>query len=190
MKNKIIILIVVLLIVTIGIVVGIYLVNKKSSEEGTLLEKTDFSISMPAGWTETTPPAGITLMAVNASEDITGSDAEKINFRTYYSVIYDSLTGRTKEEYIAVSKQSLTEAIPGLTITDEDSDTINAQDVYFMEAEFNQRDIDFKSLLTIISGEEDDIWIISFNTMKSNWKTYKGTFYDISESFKLKPASQ
>lgn len=191
MKNKKwIVIVIIILILALGAVAGVYLINKKSNDEGTLLEKNDFSVYIPEGWIETNPPAGVNTMIIAAEEDIAGTPAEKINFRTYYSVIYDNLSENSKEDYIATSKKSLVDAIPGLEITEENSETINDRDVYFMEAEFNQRDVNFKSLITIVSGEEDDIWIISFNTMKDNWKKYKDIFYDVSESFELKLTSQ
>lgn len=190
MKNKIWIIVIIAGILVLSATALIYILNKKSANQGSFLEKNDFLIYVPEGWVETNPPAGITTMILDAEEDITGTAAEKLNFRTYYSVIYDNLADNSKEDYITISKQSLVEAIPGLEITEENSETINNRDVYFMEAEFNQKDVDFKSLIAIISGEGDDVWIISFNTMKSSWGKYKNLFYDISESFELKLASQ
>lgn len=189
MKNKVLIITAIVLILAVGIGIGIYL--SRSGEESSRkkevrLEKEGFSINVPAGWSETGAPTGISAMVVNTSEEITDPAAQKINFRSYFSVIYDVLGGKTMEEYIQSVKDSLSESIPDIIISHGESGTVDNQYAYFMEAEFNQKNIDFKILLTIVKSEEQDVWIVSFNTVLSNWNNYKSLFYQIAKSFKIK----
>lgn len=196
MKNKILIAIIIILVLAIGIGIGIYfsrgdkapksIYGPEAKEGGARLEKEDFSISMPEGWAEMGAPTGISAMVVYSSEKIIDPAAQKINFRTYFSVVYDMLAGKTLEEYIQSVKDILPQSIPGIVMTHEESSSIDNREAYFIEAEFTQKNIDFKILLTLTKGKEQDIWIISFNTAASNWDIYKDLFYQIAKSFKVK----
>lgn len=199
MKDKVILIIIIILALVIGIGIGFYLSGSRddeekgsksiygpeAKEEGVRLEKEDFSISMPEGWAEMGAPTGVSAMVVYTSEEITDPAAQKINFKTYFSVIYDVLAGKTLEEYIQSAKDVLPQSIPDIVVTHEEDGIVDNQDAYFMEAEFTQRGIDFKILLTIIKGRGQDVWIVSFNTAVSNWDNYKDLFYQIAESFKI-----
>lgn len=198
MKNKILTAIIIVLVLAIGIGIGIYfsggdkdkgpksIYGPEAKEGGARLEKEDFSISMPEGWAEMGAPTGVSAMVVCTSEEITDPAAQKINFRTYFSVVYDVLAEKTLEEYIQSAKDILPQSIPGIVMTHEENSIIDNQDAYFIEAEFTQRGIDFKILLTVIKGREQDVWIVSFNTAVSNWDNYKDLFYQIAKSFKVK----
>ncbi len=161
---------------------------KPAVEKGTTVEKDDFSIYIPKGWAEAAqPPMGVALTIVNKAEEITDPAAKRINFQSYYSVLYDNLEGNATEEYYDKVKQSLIEDIPGGgTIVLEETKTINGKDYFFVAAEFTQREIKFKALIVIIPGEDNDMWMVSFNTLNSKWDDYKDLFYQIAESFELK----
>jgi len=198
MKNKILIIIAILVVLAIGVGIGIYFSKsgqKKGSgsaygpeatEEGIRLEKEAFSVNMPEGWSEMGAPTGISAMAVNTSEEITDPAAKKINFRTYFSVVYDTLGERSGEVYIQFVRDSLAQTIPGIKITYEQDGKVNNQDAHFLEAEFNQRGIDFKVLLVVVSGKGNDVWIVSFNTPKTSWDKYRDLFYQTTDSFSVK----
>ncbi|RLG10692.1 hypothetical protein DRN73_07200 [Candidatus Pacearchaeota archaeon] len=203
MKNKLLIIIGIVLILVIGIGIGVYTARfglfsgqearqpkaqKKEDLEkkNNLLVKDDFSLVLPKGWKEAPSPSGISAMVVNAEEKISDIAAKKINFRSYFSVKYDTLNGRNKEEYIEFIKKTLIQAVPGITFIYEEPATINNKDVYFIEAEVTQQGVDFKILISLIRGNEDDAWILSFNTTKANWPEYKDVFYQIARSFRVK----
>jgi len=202
MKNKILIIIVILVILAagigMGIGIGIYLskggektdcgsaYGPEAEEGGSLLEKNDFFVVMPEGWAEMAAPTGVSAMVVNVNEEVTEPEAQKINFQTYYSVVYDTLNERSKEEYFQSIAVSLSQTVPGVVIVQEQEERIDNQDAYFVEAEFNQRNIDFKILLVIFTGEGEGVWILTFNGLKSAWNDYKDLFYEIARSFKLR----
>jgi len=197
-KNKILIIVVILLVLVIGVGIGIYfsksdqgkgpgsVYGPEAAEGGARLEKEAFSVNMPEGWSEMGAPTGISAMAVNTNEEITDPAAQKINFRTYFSVVYDTLGGRTGEAYIQFFKDSLDQAVPGINITHEQSGKVNNRDAYFMEAEFNQREIDFKVLVVVVYGAGNDVWVVSFNTPKTSWDKYRDLFYQTVDSFSMK----
>jgi len=186
MKNKTLIIAIIVLIV-IGTGIGIYFWNKgantNTGEKQNLLVKNDFSINLPEGWEEAPAPTGVSAMAVNANEEITNADAQKVNFRSYCSVVYNTMKGEMDEEFIEKMKDSLTQSAPEIVITDEKKDKIGDKDTYFVEAEINQKNIDFKILLTLIKGAKEDVWVVSFNTLKSNWERDKDLFYETAKSF-------
>lgn len=198
MKNKILIIVVVLLVLAIGVAIGIFLskgekekgpgsiYGPEAKEGGTVLEKENFSINLPKGWAEMGTPTGVSAMAVNVSEEITDPNAQKINFRTYFAVMYDNLAGKSLEEYIQLTKESLSQAISDIVITFDKGEKINNRDTHFIEAEFNQKGIDFKILSAMIRGTGEDIWVINFNTSRSNWDEYKDLFYQTVDSFQVK----
>ena len=52
--------------------------------------------------------------------------------------------------------------------------------------EISQENINFKVLMVLITGDYDDIWVVSFNTLESMWNGYKDAFYNSAESFVVK----
>ncbi len=202
MKNKIVIIAGVLIILAIGIGVGIY-VSKNNKSEGSkqeavkteeenqpsqnnVLATDDFSLDRPEGWREAPAPTGVSMMIVNADEEIIDEEAKKINFRSYFSVSYDTFNGRSREEYVKYIKDSLVQALPGIIFTEEKSGIANGNDTYFIESEANQKGIDFKVFIALIKGKNNDVWAMSFNTTKSYWPNYKNLFYQTVASFKMK----
>jgi len=198
MKNKALIIVGILVILAIGIGVGIYLSKGEGESDlgsaygpeagkgGSALEKNDFSIMMPENWAEMATPVGVSAMVVNINEEVTEVEAQRINFKTYYSVVYDTLNERSKEEYFQSVGATLSQTVPGIVVIHEEGERIDNQDAYFVEAEFNQKNIDFKVLLVIFTGEGESVWIVTFNGLKSAWNDYKDLFYEIARSFKLR----
>ncbi|TSC95875.1 MAG: hypothetical protein Athens101410_321 [Parcubacteria group bacterium Athens1014_10] len=202
MKNKILIIAVILIVLAAGIGIGIYFSKNneitgaeqeivKSGEESqpnqnNILATADFSLNKPAGWREVPAPTGVSAMVVNADEEIIDEAVKKINFKSYLSIGYDTFNGRSEEEYVKYIKDSLVQAVPGIIFTDEKSNVIGDKNFYFIESEVNQKGADFKVLIVLIKGKNNDVWTISFNTTKNYWPNYKDLFYQTAQSFKLK----
>ncbi|MBD3282642.1 MAG: hypothetical protein GF387_03510 [Candidatus Portnoybacteria bacterium] len=144
-----------------------------------------FSVKLPEGWQEGTPPAGSLAIAINSSEEITDPKAQEINFRSYYSIIQDVLGDMTKEEYIEKVKESLMQSSGDLKIIKEETTTINNRPVYYLHLRLIQQEINFRVLLSLII-DQSNVWIISSNTLEENWEQYRDLFYNISESFQIK----
>lgn len=146
----------------------------------------DFSVDLPAGWKQTAPAMGTSAMAVNTNENINDPAAQKINFKSYFAVSYDALQDKSMSEYLQIVKNGLRQTIPNVVFTKEQNMMIGSKSANAIEAELSQQGVNFKILIVVITGQKEDVWVISFNTTKSGWDGYKETFYGIANSFSLK----
>ncbi|OGZ24660.1 MAG: hypothetical protein A2896_01865 [Candidatus Nealsonbacteria bacterium RIFCSPLOWO2_01_FULL_43_32] len=169
------------------------LVIKEAAPEATLLVKDDFQITLPPGWQEVQEVKdfpGVLTMAVDAKEEIQDEKAKNIDFQTNFSIKrddlakYSSLSGAA--DYVKSIKDSLAQLIPGINFTHEEQRTIGGRNAFFIECESTQQEIDFKTLLVFIEGNNQTIWAISFNTFQDSWTAYRDLFYQTAESFRLK----
>jgi len=209
MKNKIVIAILIIAVIAGVAIIGFYFgkQNKQSTgpaESTAMPSQTeannpissgqpqnklvtdDFEINLPVGWQKTAPPIGTSAMVVKTDEQLTDSAARKINFRSYFTVSYDTTQGKSLSEYIQAIKIQLQQTIPGIIFAQEHDTTINEKPARAFEADFNQKGVNFKILMVAVKGSGDDVWVISFNTLQSTWTEYQKTFSDIVNSFKLK----
>ncbi len=198
MKNKIIIIILIILAIGLAVFLGLYFIKQNRSTVDTpprddarpvaasQLITDDFSINLPAGWQPTAPAIGTSAMAVNTDEQIDDPAVQKINFKSYFAVSYDTLQGGSMSDYLQTIKNQLQQSIPSVVFTKEQELTINARSAQAIEAELTQQDVYFNILMVVVSGLGEDVWVISFNTTKSSWDGYKETFYNIADSFSLK----
>lgn len=165
---------------------GIGAITGENQNQNRIVAKDDFSLNAPKEWLEAGAPSGVSLMLVNNSEQTTNPAAKKINFRSYFSVSYDTLGENTKDKYMDILKNNLKQAIPEIVFSKESSLLIDGREAKALEAEISQQGVDFEILIFVISGKDKDVWIISFNTLREKWDNYKSLFYQIAESFKLK----
>jgi hypothetical protein len=191
MNKKTLIVLVALLLFLAAVVLIYFLIIRPSPEpekrnkiSNGFLENDNYMIRVPEGWTEE-DNLGAYSMIINSKEQIIDPDAQKINFRSYYSVVYDALKDESSEDYFKKVIESLKSSFPGINIIKEEDKDTNGNRVHFIEAEIRQQNIDFAVLLAV-NIKEENVWIISFNTLKSNWNKYENLFYEIAESFKIK----
>ncbi|MFH1582169.1 MAG: hypothetical protein ABIA08_00165 [bacterium] len=209
MNNKTIIYITVIIVVIL-VVTGYFLWNNQKSpaeeinqEEGTgqenqeektepeeieliVFAKDEFEMKTPSAWQELTPPEGIKVMLTYLSEEQIDPEKEKSGFRTYLAITFDDREGKSSEEFIQYVKEILTDALPFIEFTKEESVIINGRTANVIEALVSQEGYNFKTLLVIINGEGEDVWTLSFNTSEVRWEDSKDLFYQIANSFKLK----
>ncbi len=208
MKNKTVFFVLIVLGIILAVLIGVYFFRQSkpavNSTESTAQENPsntpanetgqpqnkiitdDFSIDLPAGWKQTAPAMGASAMAVSANENINDPAAQKINFKSYFAVSYDTFQGKTMNEYVQIVKDALKQTIPSVVFTKDQDMTINGKSSHGLEAELTQQGVNFKMLMVIISGKGDDLWGISFNTTKSGWDGYKDVFYNTANSFVVK----
>lgn len=209
MKNKTIIIVLIILGVVLAALIGSYFIkqnklptpmgNRGGKESGAgennqantgqlqnKLITDDFSIDLPAGWEQTAPAMGVSAMAVNKNEKLDDPAAQKINFKSYFAVIYDTFQGKSMSEYLQTVKNGLSQTISSVVFTKEQDMTINGSSAHAIEAELTQQGVNFKILIVVVAGQAEDVWVISFNTTKSSWDGYKETFYSVADSFSLK----
>ena len=209
MKNKITFIILIIVAVTVVVGISFYFIKKNKAptnfvENTTLpsqsevnnqtnseqsqnkLVTDDFEINLPGGWRETAPAMGASAMAVNADEQLTDPAAQKINFRSYFAVSYDTLQGKSLSEYMQGVKNYLQQITSGIVFAQEHDMIINDQPARAFEASFIQQGVNFKILMVAVKGAGDDVWVISFNTLQDTWTEYQKIFSDIAGSFRLK----
>jgi len=209
MKNKIAIIVLIIAVAAIAAVIGFYFIQKNkapanfventippsqaginnqanSEQSQNKLVTDDFEISLPEGWRKTAPAMGASAMAVKADEQLNDPAAQKINFRSYFAVSYDTLQGKSLSEYLQVVKSQLQQTISGAVFAQEHDTTINGKVARAFEASFTQQGANFKILMVAVKGVGDDVWVISFNTLQSTWAEYQKAFSDIAGSFSLK----
>jgi len=209
MKNKIAVVILIIVVIAGAAAIGFYFSRQNKQPSGPVentalpnqtgtnnqinneqsqnkLVTNDFEINLPVGWQKTTPPVGASAMAIKADEQLNDPAAQKINFRSYFAVSYDTMQGKSLSEYIQTVKNQLQQTIPGVVFAQEQDTTINDKTARAFEADFNQKGVNFKILMVAVKGSGDDVWVISFNTLQSTWAEYQKTFSDIVGSFNLK----
>jgi len=147
----------------------------------------DFSMELPIGWSKVANAvAGVTAMAANVNENVSDAAAQSINFKSYLAVSLDSLLGKTMREYMQSIKGELQKSILGIVFSNENDLMINGQSAHAVEAEMSKQGINLKVLIVTIQGDGDDVWVISYNTLKSSWEAYKEEFSNSIKSFILK----
>ncbi|MCL5010690.1 MAG: DUF1795 domain-containing protein [Patescibacteria group bacterium] len=206
MKNKTItIIVLIILVVVLAVSISVYFikrtpaVNQKGTKSGAeagnqanagqpqnKLITDDFSVNLPAGWKQTAPAIGASAMAVYADENIADPQVQKINFKSYFAVSYDTLQGKSMNDYLQIVKNGLLQTIPNVIFTKEQDIMIGGRPARAMEAELTQQGVNFKILMVVIAGQGEDVWVLSFNTTKGSWDGYKEMFYNIAGSFSLK----
>jgi len=149
--------------------------------------KDAFSLEAPANWLEGASIPGVSLMMVNNSEEISDPAAKKINFRSYFSVSYDQLKEKTLTEYVRwLKEEDLTKLISGINFRDDETITINGRTAAVFKADFRQQGVDFTLLMFVIASGEQDVWLVSFNTLADRSAEYESLFYEIAGSFRVK----
>lgn len=151
--------------------------------EDNVLIKDEFTILQPVGWLQANPPEGVSAMVVNYNE---GENEYGLNFKTYFAVSHDVLEESTMEEYVQLFKSEIASIDGSAVFSGDNSVNINGRNAQAFEIGMNQMNINFKILVVMVEGRDNDIWTISFNTFASNWDNYQGLFSDITNSFKLK----
>jgi hypothetical protein len=188
MNKKTLIILVILFIILAGLVLAYFFIFKKAPiQQNTQneIEKDGFVIELPEGWVEVEAVVGSSATAINNQEQINNADAAKIGFRSYYSVVYGSFDEETNNDYLEKIEASLKGNFPEVKILKEEGKTLDGGPIYFIEADINQQNIDFKVLLAV-NIKDKDVWIISFNTLKESWEGYKNLFHQIAENFRIK----
>jgi hypothetical protein len=141
---------------------------------------------LPEGWTQAEPTEGISAIAVNGNENINDPAVQKTGFKAYFAVATEALQGKSAGEYLLNFKEYLSANIPGIVFAKEGDSAIGGRPAHFLEMEFVQEGISFKVLSISLTGDKDDIWVASFNSIKGNWNGYRDMFYDVANSFVLK----
>jgi hypothetical protein len=145
-----------------------------------------YSIDLPVGWKQTESVPEVSAMAFYLDEKVTDPAIQKLNFKSYLTINSDTLGNRSMADYLQEIRNSLTQAVTKAVFAKEQDLTINDNLSHEMEIEIIQEGTDFKLLMVIVKGKEDDVWTIMFDTTKDNWDGYKDMLYTSANSFVVK----
>lgn len=152
-----------------------------------LVVKEGFSLEAPANWKESSAlMPGVSLMMVNSTETSERPEVRKINFKSYFSVSYDTLGEKTLEKYTADLKDKLTRLVAGISFQDLAPTVIDGRPAQVFSAGLTQQGVDFKLLMFAAEGKARDVWMISFNTLATGLSDYQELFSKVATSFKVK----
>ncbi|MFH1284466.1 MAG: hypothetical protein ABIH78_02645 [Candidatus Peregrinibacteria bacterium] len=151
--------------------------------KGNIVLKDGFSIEVPEGWTETDAPMGTVMMAVDTSSVPSDERAREINFQNYFNVSMNSKEGLGDEGLQKVLKDQLVQTMPGVEFFSEKTFQVNTNDAYSFEITVRQNEIDFRILMVMVNGKENDVWMMSFNTVAADWDRDVPVFQSVVDSF-------
>lgn len=158
--------------------------NQPSAEN--IFATDDFSLTYLAGWQSVPAITGVSAMVVKEKENISDPEAKKMNFQSYLAVSYDSSEGKTKEEVVEYFKNELYAVIPEAVFSRENFLSVNGNEAYATEITFRKSGLDFHVLEVLIWGRENDLWVLSFNTLEEVWQGYISDFEKMTQSFIVK----
>lgn len=207
LRHSIYVALAAIILLAVGVIIGMYIPRLEQDAENRKAEKTqmeqqkqfeekiskdrtfdqkDFAIKIPAGWTEISPMPSTSATIMAATEKVTDPALQKINFKSYYAITYDTLSGKTLKDYLANMKTTLPKIIPTIKLSTEKSTKVNGQPAYTFESTASQRGADFNLLVAVIQGKNNDVWTLSFNTGVGFWTAYEDIFYSVIDSFIIK----
>jgi len=199
--GKIIIIVIIVVVLAVGAGIGYWIgQGTKPSAEGRPLATQggnqdskseapfvgdDFTILPPAGWAQAHLPS--TLVSFHNLKEVQpkGSEAEKINFKSYMAVSSYSRNGKTLDEIADLVKRQVAGVAPTISFAPITDGTINGQPAKFIEANVSMQGVDFKVMLAV-AMKGDKYFTISSNTTVEKWPEYRDIFYNVLNSFKFK----
>jgi hypothetical protein len=160
--------------------------NMEIARERTI-ERQGFSIIAPAGWKEFGAPPTDGIMVQNKNEVLKDKVAADINFKVYYSVNHQALGNMDIASFKESFKSKIGKKLDKAKFSNEHKEKIDGYDSIFLEYEGidKSKKVNFSIMTIFVPGLGQDVWLISFNTAKSNWNDDKGAFYKIAKTFKL-----
>lgn len=155
-------------------------------ELGKTFQKNNFSFKYANDWEEVTAPKEILGMIVNKKEAITDNLAKKLNFQTYLTVSLNNSGVRNFADFITFFKSELKKKYPETNLSNDKTLTINNRESSSLEMNINQKGLKIKVQIYLIKGNNNDVWVLSFNTLESNYSKVQNLFEKISASFTIK----
>jgi len=158
--------ILIIAVLFLGLLVRRILLNKRNvlspiENRDHLIIKDKFSILLPKDWQEIEP--------VNDSIVFSAQ-----NLKNSYHVTYDVVEDAYKHDYLKYIKQSIVQISPEVRFVLENHDEI--------EAELSQDKVVYKSWIKIIWGKDNEVYLLSFNSLKSDWESNKRIFDRVANS--------
>lgn len=192
MKRNILIIIVSIILISLGAIATYKFFNNKIvssmplSRQGQI-DTNYFTLVLPPGWeTQEPAPEKFILKATYIKNNSQDPLARKINYKTNLYVTREELDGKTLSEYVNLLNDKIKKMNSDSIIHSENETIFNDNQAYLVDVELKNNGIEFKSIMGVIQGKNDDVWVISFNTPKLDWINTAVQFYGVLNSFQLK----
>jgi len=157
----------------------------QDSQPNNIYVSDDFTIAPPVGWIQTHLPSTLVSYQNSKETQPKGSEAEKINFKSYMAISSYSSNGKTLNEVVDLVKHQVESVAPGISFAPLGEGTIDNQPAKFIEANVSMQNVDFKVMLAVVM-KGDKYFTISSNTTVEKWPEYRAIFYSVVDSFKFK----
>lgn len=146
----------------------------------------NFEIILPYGWRKIDNPIpGITVMAINDGEQPQDENTKKVNFRSYFAIVYTT-SDKTLNDYLPEYENKIKTTIQNAKITNTNDGTVDGHQAKFLELTTNQQNINLRVFIAIVKGDSNDFWVISLNTTEQLWNKYQTFIPDLLNTFKIK----
>jgi hypothetical protein len=192
MKRNILIIIASVILISLGAIATYEFFNNKIiasmplSRQGQI-DTSYFNLVLPPGWeTQEPAPEGFVLKATYIKNNSQDPLARKINYKTNLYISREELDGKTLSGYVNLLNDKIKKVNSDSIINSENETIFNDNQAYLVDVELKNNGIEFKNILGVIQGKNDDVWVISFNTPKLDWISTAVQFYGVLNSFQLK----
>jgi len=95
------------------------------------------------------------------------------------SITHEILDGTTLLEYVTLLEDKIKNMTGDTIIRSEGETAFNNDPAYLIDVEMKDNGIEFKNIIVVIQGKQDDAWTISFNTPKLDWSDTAVQFYKV-----------
>jgi len=95
-------------------------------------------------------------MVINASENNEDANVKKLNFKSYYAITYIT-TEKSLNDYLPEYESAMKDAVSNVVFGNVSDGLVNNYPAKFLELNINQQNIDFKTFVALVKGEENDV---------------------------------
>jgi hypothetical protein len=142
----------------------------------------DFEFIPPQGWIRTEIPSTLVAYRNQEEKHEIGSAADKINFKSYFAVSFDSSKGQSIDQIMDLVKLQTSSVAPSIIFGPVTEKVVNGMPMKTVEADLVMQDTDFKVLMAVILNGSK-YYTVSFNTTAAKWGEYRDVFYGVLDSF-------
>jgi len=144
-----------------------------------VVERGDFSITLPGYWQEASNFPGSIFSAFN-NKDKEPQDSSM--GETYLGVVNDSTYKVDAEQYSEIVMEKMQSDFKGVTFSSKKEINVSGQKGYIIEGSSG----DLNLMVATFSGKDNSFWEIEFITRADLWTANYADFISIIHSFKLK----
>ena len=137
-------------------------------------------IDAPAGWIEADPPPSGALAVFYSPEPDSHGEA---SFSAKITVVEDSPSDLTLEEYVASSKQLLPNLVADFESADKSTSTLDGRTVYYVDTVFRSGMLPLRSRQLCVASD-DGFYVVTAMALETQWDMYADEFHRALLSFR------